>query len=44
MKQIQGKKKQLENLKNDVRSLAWFRESIRNGNYVSYLNAAEILD
>lgn len=26
-----------------MRALAWFRESIRNGNAVSYLNAGELL-
>ena len=29
--------------RNDLRALAWFRESIRNGNVISYLNAGEIL-
>mmetsp|Transcript_23974 Transcript_23974/g.32130 ORF Transcript_23974/g.32130 Transcript_23974/m.32130 type:complete len:118 (+) Transcript_23974:988-1341(+) len=29
--------------RNDLRALAWFRESIRNGNAVSYLNAGELL-
>jgi TPR repeat protein len=30
--------------KNDKKALAWFRESVRNGNPVSYLNAAELLN
>ena len=30
--------------RNDLRALAWFRESVRNGNPMSYLFAAEILD
>jgi uncharacterized protein len=30
--------------KNDTKALAWFRESVRNGNPVGYLNAAEILN
>ena len=30
--------------RNDFRALAWFRESVRNGNPMSYLFAAEILD
>ena len=30
--------------RNDFRALAWFRESVRNGNPMSYLYAAEILD
>ena len=29
--------------KDDAMSLAWFRQSIRNGNVVSYLNAGDIL-
>lgn len=29
--------------RNDLRALAWFRESVRNGNAVSYLNAGELL-
>jgi TPR repeat protein len=29
---------------NDTKSLAWFREAIRNGNPVSYLNAGELLN
>jgi TPR repeat protein len=29
--------------RNDLRALAWFRESVRNGNIVSYLNAADLL-
>ena len=29
--------------RNDLRALAWFRESIRNGNAVSYLNAGQLL-
>ena len=29
--------------KNDLRALAWFRESVRNGNPVSYLNAGDLL-
>ncbi|CDW87823.1 sel1 domain-containing protein repeat-containing protein [Stylonychia lemnae] len=29
--------------KNDYLALAWFRESIRNGNIISYLNAADLL-
>jgi TPR repeat protein len=29
--------------KNDYMALAWFRESIRNGNVLSYLNAGDIL-
>ena len=31
-------------VKNNHKALAWFRESVRNGNPVSYLNAAEILN
>jgi TPR repeat protein len=30
--------------KNDKKALAWFRESVRNGNDASYLNAAELLN
>lgn len=30
--------------KNDNKALAWFRESVRNGNPVSYLNAGELLN
>ena len=30
--------------KNDYKALSWFRESVRNGNPVSYLNAAELLE
>jgi TPR repeat protein len=30
--------------KNDRKALAWFRESVRNGNPVSYLNAGDILN
>ena len=26
-----------------MRALAWFRESVRNGNPISYLNAGELL-
>ena len=29
--------------RNDKLALAWFRESIRNGNIVSYLNAGDLL-
>jgi hypothetical protein len=29
--------------KNDQKALAWFRESVRNGNIVSYLNTGELL-
>lgn len=29
--------------KNDFLALAWFRESIRNGNVISYLNAGDLL-
>lgn len=29
--------------KDDRKALGWFRESVRNGNPLSYLNAAEIL-
>jgi len=29
--------------RNDLRALAWFRESVRNGNPVSYLNSGELL-
>ena len=29
--------------RNDLRALGWFRESVRNGNAVSYLNAGELL-
>jgi TPR repeat protein len=29
--------------RNDRLALAWFRESIRNGNVTSYLNAADLL-
>jgi TPR repeat protein len=29
--------------RNDHKALAWFRESVRNGNPVSYLNAGDIL-
>lgn len=29
--------------RNDYLALAWFRESIRNGNIVSYLNAGDLL-
>lgn len=29
--------------RNDRLALAWFRESIRNGNIVSYLNAGDLL-
>ena len=29
--------------KNDFLALAWFREAIRNGNFVSYLNAGDLL-
>ena len=30
--------------KNDYKALSWFRESVRNGNPVSYLNAGELLE
>ena len=30
--------------RNDYRALAWFRESVRNGNPMSYLHAGELLD
>jgi TPR repeat protein len=29
--------------RNDKLALAWFREAIRNGNIVSYLNAGDLL-
>ena len=29
--------------RNDLRALAWFRESVRNGNATSYLNCGELL-
>ena len=29
--------------RNDLKALAWFRESVRNGNAVSYLNSGELL-
>jgi TPR repeat protein len=29
--------------RNDKLALAWFREAIRNGNLVSYLNAGDLL-
>jgi len=29
--------------KNDYLALAWFREGVRNGNVISYLNAADLL-
>ena len=30
--------------KNEYKALSWFRESVRNGNPVSYLNAGELLE
>ena len=30
--------------RNDRRALAWLREAVRNGNHISYLAAAELLD
>ena len=30
--------------RNDVKALAWLRESVRNGNAISYLASAELLD
>ena len=29
--------------RNDLKALSWFREAVRNGNVVSYLNAGDLL-